>query len=70
MLIEEEDEDGELVYQRRYVCDRNETMAEAGAEPNAKFVVEVVEENDEDDEKGGWWWGGGGETGGGSASQI
>lgn len=30
-----------MVY--RSVCNRNESMAQAGAEPDARFVVEIVE---------------------------
>lgn len=47
LLVEEEDEDGELTFQRRYACGRDETMVEAGAEPNARFIVEI--EYDDDD---------------------
>ena len=50
-MVEEEDDDGEIVYQRRYTCNRNDTMADAGAEPNAKFVVEIIYENDGEDEE-------------------
>ena len=46
--MEEEDEDGEVVLRRRYACGRDETMAEAGAEPNSRFVVDI--EYDEDDD--------------------
>ncbi|KAI0800206.1 hypothetical protein C8Q74DRAFT_1235065 [Fomes fomentarius] len=49
LLVEEEDDSGEIVFQRRYGCNRNDTMADAGAEPHAKFVVELVDENEEDD---------------------
>lgn len=49
LLVEEEDDSGEIVFQRRYACNRNDTMADAGAEPHAKFVVELVDENEEDD---------------------
>ncbi|EIW54134.1 uncharacterized protein TRAVEDRAFT_74391 [Trametes versicolor FP-101664 SS1] len=43
LLVEVEgDGDGEpMVY--RSVCDRNDTMAQAGAEPDARFVVEIVD---------------------------
>ncbi|KAI0700990.1 hypothetical protein C8T65DRAFT_657033 [Cerioporus squamosus] len=51
LLVEEPDEDGEITFQRRFVCDRDGTMAEAGAEPNSKFIVEIVYENDEEDEE-------------------
>ncbi|KAJ3006565.1 hypothetical protein NUW54_g3888 [Trametes sanguinea] len=34
-------DDGEQVY--RSVCRRNATMAEAGAEPDARFIVEIDE---------------------------
>ncbi|RPD57833.1 hypothetical protein L226DRAFT_309414 [Lentinus tigrinus ALCF2SS1-7] len=51
LLVEEADEDGEIVYQRRYVCNRDETMGEAGAEPNSKFIVELVYENDDEDDE-------------------
>ncbi|KAI1790359.1 hypothetical protein LXA43DRAFT_1062162 [Ganoderma leucocontextum] len=50
LVVEEEDEEtGEVVYQRKYTCSRNETMGEAGAEPNAKFLVEIAEEDEEDE---------------------
>lgn len=51
LVVEEPDEDGEIVYQRRYVCNRDESMAEAGAEPNSKFIVELVYEDDEEDDE-------------------
>ncbi|TFK85928.1 hypothetical protein K466DRAFT_664135 [Polyporus arcularius HHB13444] len=51
LLVEEPDADGEIVYQRKFVCDRDGTMGEAGAEPNSKFIVEIVYENDEEDEE-------------------
>ena len=47
LLIEEEDESGEIVFQRRYACSRDETMSEAGAEPNARFLVEIDYDDDE-----------------------
>ncbi|KAH9935135.1 uncharacterized protein BXZ73DRAFT_100525 [Epithele typhae] len=47
LVIEEAGEDDDIVFQRRYVCKRDETMAEAGAEPNARFIVEI--EYDDDD---------------------
>ena len=51
LVVEEDDEDGEIVFQRRYVCDRHATMAEAGAVPNAKFIVELVDENDDEEDE-------------------
>ena len=40
LLVEDEDD----VY--RSVCNRSDTMAQAGAEPNARFVVELVDQDD------------------------
>ncbi|KAH9888318.1 hypothetical protein C8Q73DRAFT_709762 [Cubamyces lactineus] len=40
LLVEDEDE----VY--RSVCNRSDTMAQAGAEPNARFVVEIADQGD------------------------
>lgn len=51
LIVEEPDEDGEIVFQRRYVCDREGTMGEAGAEPNSKFIVEIEYEHEEEDEE-------------------
>ena len=48
LVVEEENEEGEVVYQRQYACARDETMGEAGAEPNAKFLVEIVEEEQDE----------------------
>ncbi|KAJ8468788.1 hypothetical protein ONZ51_g9429 [Trametes cubensis] len=40
LLVEDEDD----VY--RSVCNRSDTMAQAGAEPNARFVVEIADQDD------------------------
>ncbi|KAI0752831.1 hypothetical protein C8Q80DRAFT_1267314 [Daedaleopsis nitida] len=50
LIVEEENDDGDIVFQRRYACERNDTMADAGAEPNARFVVELFEDGDEEDQ--------------------
>ena len=47
LFVEEEDDDGEIVFQRRHVCGRDETMAEAGAEPHSRFVVEIEYDDEE-----------------------
>ncbi|PIL33726.1 hypothetical protein GSI_04351 [Ganoderma sinense ZZ0214-1] len=45
LVVEEEDaETGEVGFQRKHTCGRHETMGEAGAEPNARFLVELAEE--------------------------
>ncbi|KAI0645052.1 hypothetical protein C8Q79DRAFT_1011162 [Trametes meyenii] len=45
VLLVEDEEEGDVY---RSVCNRNDTMAQAGAEPNARFVVEIVDgENDD-----------------------
>ncbi|KAI0351961.1 hypothetical protein OH77DRAFT_827251 [Trametes cingulata] len=45
VLLVEDEEEGQVY---RSVCNRNDTMAQAGAEPNARFVVEI-QEGEEDD---------------------
>ena len=48
LVVEEEDaETGEVGFRRKHTCGRHETMGEAGAEPDARFLVEIVEEEDE-----------------------
>nr|VWP01479.1 DgcP [Ganoderma boninense] len=48
VLVEEEEdvETGEVGFRRKHTCGRHETMGEAGAEPNARFLVEIVEEDE------------------------
>nr|VWO95691.1 Fungal_trans domain-containing protein [Ganoderma boninense] len=47
LVVEEEDvETGEVGFRRKHTCARHETMGEAGAEPNARFVVEIAEEDE------------------------
>ncbi|KAI0669505.1 hypothetical protein C8Q78DRAFT_1154837 [Trametes maxima] len=45
VLLVEDEEEGEVY---RSVCNRNDTMAQAGAEPNARFVVEIVDGDNDD----------------------
>lgn len=50
LVVEAEDEEtGEISYRRKYTCGRHETMGEAGAEPDAKFLVEIVEEDGDEE---------------------
>ncbi|TBU41219.1 hypothetical protein BD309DRAFT_1002612 [Dichomitus squalens] len=49
LVVEEENGEGEVVYRRQYACAKDETMGEAGAEPNARFLVEIVDDEAEDE---------------------
>ncbi|KAM5537899.1 hypothetical protein V8D89_008375 [Ganoderma adspersum] len=48
LVVEEEDVDtGEVAFRRKHTCGRHETMGEAGAEPDARFLVEIAEEDED-----------------------
>ncbi len=51
LVAEQVDEEtGEVEYRRKHTCGRHETMGEAGAEPDARFLVEIVEDEEDEEE--------------------